>query len=86
MGYVSGRINYSKCNNKCENIKTLFIPIVKPSINNVKVMKNAQKIRHAFGIARGRYHPKKNIVSVSLNAYGQKNGAPNGSGKPPRNF
>ena len=82
MGYVPARINYSKC----ENGKPVFIPIVKPSINNVKAMKNAQKIRTAFGIARGRYHPKKNIVAVSVNAYGQTSGAPNGSGGPPRNF
>lgn len=82
MGYVPVRINYSKC----ENGKPVSKPIIQPSINNVKAMKNAQKVRNAFGVARGRYHPKVNIVSVDINAYGQTSGSPNGSGGPPRNF
>lgn len=77
MGYVPARINYSKC----ENGRPVFVPLIKPDINNVKAMKCAQKVRNAFGIARGRYRKKVNIVTVDINAYGKASG-----GAPPRNF
>ena len=77
MGYVPARINYSKC----VNGTPATVIHVKPDINNVKAMKCAQKVRNAFGIARGRYRPKLNIVKVGINAYGKASG-----GAPPRNF